>query len=120
MLKSIIRKALATAGYAVFRTRDRYIEDGLFTINNHHFRRDRAFQDAYIRGLKASSGVDPAFEWRVHVALWAPLTIALVLGLLQPVKGAIVGWQWANRMHGFNPDVPDDGMIPDRREDSDP
>ncbi len=37
----------------------------------------------------------------LHVALWAPLTLGLALGLLQPVKGAIVGWQWANRMHGF-------------------
>jgi uncharacterized protein (DUF983 family) len=56
----------------------------------------------------------------VHVLLWGPLTIALVLGLLQPVKGAIVAWQWANRMHGFNPDVPDDGMLPERREDGAP
>jgi hypothetical protein len=22
---------------------------------------------------------------------------------LPPVKGAIVGWQWANYMHGFDP-----------------
>ena len=38
----------------------------------------------------------------VHVALWGPLTIGMALGLLQPVKGAIVGWQWATRMHGFD------------------
>ncbi|MFA5898544.1 MAG: DUF983 domain-containing protein [Hyphomicrobium sp.] len=37
----------------------------------------------------------------VHVALWVPLTLALSLGLLQPVKGAIVALQWALRMHGF-------------------
>ena len=37
----------------------------------------------------------------VHFALWAPLTIGMSLGLLQPVKGAIVAWQWATRMHGF-------------------
>ena len=46
----------------------------------------------------------------VHVALWGPLTIALVLGLLQPVKGAIVGWQWANYMHGFDPNAQDDAQ----------
>lgn len=46
----------------------------------------------------------------VHFALWAPLTIGLALGLLQPVKGAIVGWQWAARMHGF-----DRRAEPDRR-----
>jgi uncharacterized protein (DUF983 family) len=56
----------------------------------------------------------------VHALLWGPLTIALVLGLLQPVKGAIVGWQWANRMHGFDPDIPDDGMLADHREDGEP
>lgn len=40
----------------------------------------------------------------LHFALWAPLTLGLALGLLQPFKGAIVAWQWAHRMHGF--DVP--------------
>ena len=37
----------------------------------------------------------------MHAALWTPLTLALSIGLLQPIKGAIVGWQWVNRMHGF-------------------
>ena len=41
----------------------------------------------------------------VHAALWTPLTLALAIGFLQPVKGAIVGWQWANRMHGFDHDL---------------
>jgi hypothetical protein len=36
------------------------------------------------------------------------LTIGLAVGLLQPIKGAIVGWQWANYMHGFDPTTPDD------------
>jgi uncharacterized protein (DUF983 family) len=39
----------------------------------------------------------------VHIALWFPLTIALSLVLLQPVKGSIVGMQWSLRMHGFGP-----------------
>ena len=80
ILKSVVKKALATAGYVVFRTRNRYIEDGLFTIHNDHFRHDQAFKDAYDRGLKASNGVDPAFEWRVHVALWAAATSLHVPG----------------------------------------
>ena len=37
----------------------------------------------------------------VHLVLWLPLTLALALGLIQPIKGAIIGLQWANRMHGF-------------------
>jgi len=36
-----------------------------------------------------------------HVALWLPTTLVLVLGLLQPVKGAIVALQWSMGMHGF-------------------
>jgi uncharacterized protein (DUF983 family) len=39
----------------------------------------------------------------LHAVLWGPLTLGLAVGLLQPVKGAIVAWQWANRMHGFDP-----------------
>ena len=37
----------------------------------------------------------------VHYALWLPLTLALTFALLPRIKGAIVGLQWANRMHGF-------------------
>jgi uncharacterized protein (DUF983 family) len=49
--------------------------------------------------------VEVAFEppYLVHLALWLPLTVGLALGLLQPIKGAIVGWQWAHYMHGFDP-----------------
>lgn len=39
-------------------------------------------------------------SWQ-HLALWVPLTIILSLVLLQPVKGAVIGLQWANYMHGF-------------------
>jgi uncharacterized protein (DUF983 family) len=38
----------------------------------------------------------------VHLAVWLPLTLGMSLALLQPVKGAIVGLQWAFRMHGFD------------------
>lgn len=36
-----------------------------------------------------------------HLAIWVPITIAMSLALLQPVKGAVVGLQWALYMHGF-------------------
>jgi uncharacterized protein (DUF983 family) len=36
-----------------------------------------------------------------HLALWLPTTLALTIGLLQPVKGAIVALQWSLGMHGF-------------------
>ena len=39
-----------------------------------------------------------------HLSIWLPLTLVLALGLLQPIKGAVVGLQWALRMHGFGGD----------------
>lgn len=36
-----------------------------------------------------------------QLAIWIPMTIVLALALLRPVKGAIVGLQWALYMHGF-------------------
>jgi uncharacterized protein (DUF983 family) len=39
----------------------------------------------------------------VHLALWFPLTVALSLALLPPVKGTIVAMQWYLGMHGFGP-----------------
>ena len=36
-----------------------------------------------------------------HMAIWIPLTGALSLALLQPLKGGVIGLQWALRMHGF-------------------
>jgi uncharacterized protein (DUF983 family) len=36
-----------------------------------------------------------------HLAIWGPATVAACLLLLNPVKGAVVGLQWALYMHGF-------------------
>jgi Macrocin-O-methyltransferase (TylF) len=69
--EEFVKKGLARAGIHIFRTPPPYAEDGLVTIHNDHFRRVSGFQAAYRRGLEAGGGVDPAFEWRVHVALWA-------------------------------------------------
>jgi len=43
-------------------------------------------------------------EWPVmwHVILWPTLTFILSLSLLPRVKGAVIGLQWALRMHGFS------------------
>ncbi len=37
-----------------------------------------------------------------HLAIWIPLTISSALALLRPIKGAVVGLQWALYMHGFS------------------
>ncbi len=39
-------------------------------------------------------------EW-VHAVLWLPLSLLLALTLLPRAKGALIGLQWALRMHGF-------------------
>ena len=37
----------------------------------------------------------------VHFAIWAPIGVVASLLCLQPIKGGVVGLQWALRMHGF-------------------
>jgi uncharacterized protein (DUF983 family) len=48
------------------------------------------------------------------LAIWAPVTVITALGIIQPIKGGVIGLQWALRMHGFGghedgPDEFDDG-----------
>src|SRR5580693_5402370 len=38
----------------------------------------------------------------LQLAIYLPLTLIASLVLLQPVKGTVVGVQWALRMHGFD------------------
>ena len=44
----------------------------------------------------------------LQLAMYLPFTFVASLLLLQPVKGAVVGLQWALRMHGFDDDARDD------------
>ena len=39
-------------------------------------------------------------SWQ-HLAIWAPMTILVAIAMMQPTKGAVIGLQWANFMHGF-------------------
>jgi uncharacterized protein (DUF983 family) len=43
----------------------------------------------------------------LQLAIYLPVTLLLSLLLLQPVKGAVVGIQWALRMHGFDENNPE-------------
>jgi len=49
----------------------------------------------------------------VHAALWVPLTIIVALLVLRPIKGAVVGLQWALYMHGFDPNSEPEMPEPD-------
>ncbi len=38
----------------------------------------------------------------VQMILWPTLAGTLALLMIQPAKGAVIAFQWARRMHGFN------------------
>lgn len=48
-----------------------------------------------------------------HLTIWLPSTAALCLALLRPIKGAVVGLQWALYMHGFGGQEDTVEQIPD-------
>jgi hypothetical protein len=75
-----VKALLAWAGLGVYRLHDRYDQDGLTTVHPARFQSNPAFRAAYARGVQASHGVDPQFEWRVHTALWAAHTALRVPG----------------------------------------
>ncbi|PWR19742.1 DUF983 domain-containing protein [Zavarzinia compransoris] len=49
-------------------------------------------------------------EW-LHAVIWLPLSLVLSLLILPRVKGALIGLQWAFRMHGFGAE--EDGPVPE-------
>jgi hypothetical protein len=71
LLKSLIKPLLKRFGYTALNSRDYHSSDGLFTPHQPRFLASQRFQSAYRRGVDASQGFDPGFEWRVHIALWA-------------------------------------------------
>lgn len=46
----------------------------------------------------------------VEVALWTSVAVVMTILVLQPIKGFVIGLQWANRMHGFG-GAGEDGTI---------
>lgn len=49
--------------------------------------------------LAAKQIFDPSLP--LQFAIWLPLTVLMSWALLPASKGAMIGLQWANRMHGF-------------------
>jgi len=45
-----------------------------------------------------------------YLATLIPLAIVMPLAMLPSIKGAVVGLQWANRMHGFDTRVADPAL----------
>lgn len=76
----------------------------------HHHRADDAppYFTIFIVGhilLPIMMWVEIAYkpELWVHTITWLPLTVLLCYWMLPRVKGALIGLQWAMRMHGFDP-----------------
>ena len=70
-MTKIVKRLLQSFGYTVLNARKYHSCDGLFTLHSPRFLQDPLFKGSYDRGIQASHGVDPRFEWRVHTALWA-------------------------------------------------
>jgi len=75
----------------------------------HHHRADDA--PPYLTIMVVGHVIVPMLMWLelayepalwIHFVLWLPLTLAMSLLLLPPLKGVVVGYQWAMRMHGFD------------------
>lgn len=64
-------------------------------------------------GFMATEMLVQMSNW-AHLAIWLPITVIGSLALMQPVKGGVIGLQWALRMHGFggHDDQPDDVLPP--------
>jgi len=74
----------------------------------HHHRADDAppYFTMLIAGHFIIAGVmfvEEQFQpsYWLHLAIWFPLTMGMCLWMLPHIKGALVGLQWALRMHGF-------------------
>ncbi len=84
----------------------------------HHQRADDAppYFTMFIVGhiiVAAVMVVEKAYapELWVHGLIWTPLILALSLLLLPRIKGALIGLQWALRMHGFGGVAPSDDVV---------
>lgn len=56
-----------------------------------------------IVGLMLELELHASIEPWVYLVTMVPAALLLPLAMLPSIKGAIVGLQWANRMHGFDP-----------------
>jgi uncharacterized protein (DUF983 family) len=54
-----------------------------------------------VAGVVAAEDIWPNSPVLIDAFVWAALAVALSLFVLPRVKGALIGYQWAVRMHGF-------------------
>ncbi len=87
----------------------------------HHHRADDfpPYLTIFVVGKIVGTGIyisemryEPALWF--HMSVWPLLTVVLALAVLQPMKGAVVGLQYALGMHGFG--APDSASRNDENE----
>ena len=68
-----------------------------------------------VGGFLMSDEFLPQISMWWNLAFWVPVTAILALLIIQPIKGGVIGLQWALKMHGFGgPDnEPDHGQNTD-------
>ena len=54
-----------------------------------------------------TDSVLPSSLW-FQFAFWIPMAVVLSFLMIQPIKGGVIGLQWALRMHGFGGEDPND------------
>ncbi len=54
--------------------------------------------------LLVETSTDDAPLW-IQMAIWPALAVLLSLWLLPSIKGALIGYQWALKMHGFGEEL---------------
>jgi uncharacterized protein (DUF983 family) len=54
-----------------------------------------------VGGYMATDLVWSLTTWQ-HLAIWTPIALIMSILTMQPVKGGVIGLQWAMKMHGFN------------------
>jgi uncharacterized protein (DUF983 family) len=54
-----------------------------------------------VSGVMATEFLAPETPFWIPAGVWSGLALLSSLWLLPRIKGALVGLQWANRMHGF-------------------
>lgn len=80
----------------------------------HHHRADDAppYMTIFVVGHIIGAGMliveehNDALPIWIHATVWPILTLALCLYFLPRIKGALIGLQWALKMHGFDPQAP--------------
>jgi O-methyltransferase len=71
----VLPPSLMVLGYMLYRARGAYFQDGLLTVHNSDFRKDRRFHEAYRLGKATGSWGRQDVEWRAYVCCWTAWTV---------------------------------------------